>query len=155
MAITGGTDWTLIREVIDGTIDACEKLEKLMLDSGKGEYDTRPDRYPEETVGGFLGWFVMYPERTQREILRLRTRLNDDQPILSQLGRSLIYTAMACAEVIGLKDEKLRQEFRDLVPHCPSAGYSVESHLRAIPEIKNTWIVPCIEEALNKVRNVL
>ena len=135
MAITGKTDWGLIREVMNGTLDACEKLEDLAPDGSKGEYAVSPESFPQETVGGFLGRFVMYPERTQREILRLRARLGDEQPVLSQLGRSLVYTAMACAETIGLSDEKLKQEFPELKPHCDSAGQSVESHLRAIADI--------------------
>lgn len=146
------TNWQLIREVLNGTIDACAKIEKLHPDLAKGEYEARPDFQDDVSVGDFLNRFQRYPEGSQRDIVRLRSRLGCDQKHLTEIARALINTAGACAEIIGLPEEALSREVPDHEPHCGSAGKTIERQLKAIPEIQNGWMVRGVTQALEKFR---
>ena len=52
------TNWNLIREVINGTVDACEAVERLEPDLFKGEYEARSDFQADVNVGDFLNRFI-------------------------------------------------------------------------------------------------
>jgi len=146
------TNWNLIREVMNGTIDACEAVEKLEPDLFKGEYEARSDYQSDVNVGDFLNRFHDYPHGSQRDIIRIRSHLGCDQKHLGVFARALINTAKACAEAIGLDGDALSQEFPDLEPHCGSAGRTIEQQLKSIPQIQNDWMLTGITKALEQSR---
>ena len=63
------TDWNLIREVMNGTIDACQAVEKVGPDVRKGEYEARSDYQSDVNVADFLHRFHDYPHGSQRDII--------------------------------------------------------------------------------------
>ena len=142
------TNWDLIREVMNGTIDACEAVEKLNPDLWKGEYEARSDFQEDVCVGDFLNRFWAYPEGVERDIIRIRSRLGADQKHPPEVARALVNAARACAEAVGGDVDTLSKEVSSLEPHCPSAGKSVESQLRGIPKIQNGWMLTGIRKAL-------
>ena len=149
------TDWRLIRDVLNSTIDACERLEALAVTAAeKGDPRARLGDYEDGVaVGDFFTRFWQYPEGAQRDILRIRSRLHTgDQKHYSEYARALINTAMACAEAIGLSREELRREIAGFDAHCPSAGTSVVSQLTGIGDIYRKWMVPGITKAITEHR---
>jgi hypothetical protein len=146
------TNWDLIRKTINTTIDACEKLEALQItdcEKGNGKIN----------VGDFLSRFSAYPEGAARDIVRLRYRIADgvwykEQKYLRELAKALLNSAIACAEIIGLDEVGLKQEFDDHVAHCGTAGKSVASHLTGIGEIYLGWLIPEIEKSLKEWRSM-
>ena len=147
------TDWNLIREVMNGTIDACQAIEKVGPDVRKGEYEARSDYQSDVNVADFLHRFHDYPHGSQRDIIRIRSHLGCDAKHLSEIARALVNTAKACAESIGVSDDALSKECADLDPHCETAGKTIERQLKAIPEIQNGWMLSGITKALEVHRN--
>ncbi|MBD3175905.1 MAG: hypothetical protein GF320_12040 [Armatimonadia bacterium] len=148
-----GTDWQLIRRVLNDTITACEAIEQLAPDVCAGEYEARSEYQDDVNVADFLGRLWQYPEGSQRDIIRIRWALGRDQKHIPEIGRALINTAVACAETIGLEGDALGREWPDLEPHCGSAGRSVESQLLGIPAIQNGWMLNGIRRALEEARS--
>ena len=146
------TNWQLIREVLNGTIDACEAVEKLSADLFAGEYEARSEFQDDVCVGDFLNRFWQYPEGAARDIIRIRSHVGSDQKHLPEIARALINAAMACAEAIGVEGQAISKEVPGLEPHCPSAGKSVQSQLKGIPKIQNGWMLTGITKALEKFR---
>jgi hypothetical protein len=146
------TNWTLIRQVMNGTIDACEAVEKQALDLLAGEYEARSDYQEDVCVGDFLNRFWQYPEGAARDIVRLRSQLGEDQRHPSEIARALIQAAIACAEAVGLSEEALGREVPGFTAHCGSGGASVASLVRGIPNIQNGWMRTGITKALDEFR---
>jgi hypothetical protein len=149
------TDWQLIREAMNATIDACEALEALEVTAReKGDPEVRWGDYETGvSVGDFFTRFWQYPEGAQRDIIRLRASLDvGDQKHLSELARALIYTAAACAEVIGVSAKDLDLQDQDIESHCGSAKNSIRSQIEAIGRIYRTWMVPEIRNAIETYR---
>jgi hypothetical protein len=150
------TDWQLIREAMNATIDACEALESLEVTAReKGDPEVRWGDYEVGvSVGDFFTRFWQYPEGSQRDIIRRRSKLDiGDQKHLSELARALIYTAAACAEVIGVSEESLDSEVEGFESHCGSAHTSIRSQIEAIGAIYRQWMIPEITHALKTYRN--
>ena len=146
------TNWTLIRQVMNGTIDACEAVEKQAPDLFAGEYEARSDYQEDVCVGDFLNRFWQYPEGAARDIVRLRSHLDEDQKHPSEIARALIQAAVACAEAVGLSEDALDCEVPGFTPHCGSGGASVASLLAGIPDIQNGWMRTGITKALDEFR---
>ena len=149
------TDWALIRKVMNETIDACEAMDSLNITMEErcnpeirwGDFETGV------AVGDFLNRFQAYPEGSQRDIIRLRSKLNiEDQKYYTELARALMNTAAACAEVIGVPKEGLDKEASDFKAHCGSGGKSIRSQLEGIPKIQNGWMVHEVTLAIKKHR---
>jgi hypothetical protein len=137
---------------MNGTIDACEAVEKLSPDLFAGEYEARSDFQEDVCVGDFLNRFWQYPEGAARDIVRLRSRLGADQKHPPEIARALVHAAIACAEAIGLPEEALAAEKPDFEAHCGSGGHSVRSLLKAIPDIQSGWMLAGISRALEEFR---
>ena len=146
------TDWQLLRNVLNSTIDACEAIEKLAPNLEAGEYAARSSFQDDVSVGDFLERFWRYPEGAGRDILRVRSALGADQKYRPEIARALINTAIACAEAIGLPEEQLAQEAPNLTPHCGSGGKSVRSLLEGIGKIQKGWMLKGITKALAEHR---
>jgi hypothetical protein len=146
------TNWELIRKVMNGTIDACEAVEKLNPDLFAGEYEARSDYQDDVCVGDFLNRFWQYPEGAARDIVRLRSHAGADQKHPPETARALVNAAIACAETVGLSEEDLRAEKPDFKAHCGSGGRSVRSLLEGIPKIQNGWMLTGIRRALEEFR---
>jgi len=149
------TDWQLIRNTLSATVDACEKLESLAVtDAEKGDHRARVGDYADGVaVGDFFNRFCRYPEGSQRDIIRLRSRLNcGDQKYPTEFAHALVNTARACAEIIGVPPGDLSREVADFAPHCDSAGRSMESQLAGIGSIYTRWMVPSITKAVTEYR---
>ena len=146
------TNWDMIREAMNGTIDACEAVEKLNPDLFKGEYEARSNFQEDVCVGDFLNRFWHYPEGAQRDIIRIRSHLGSDQKHLSEIARALVNTAKACAEAVGVDGSAFPKEMSELEPHCGSAGKSIKSQLKGIPKIQNGWMLVGITKALDEYR---
>lgn len=149
------TDWQLIRDVMNATIDACEALEALDVTTAEkwdpearwGDFETGV------SVGDFFDRFWRYPEGAQRDIIRLRHRLElGDQKYLTEFGRALINAAAACAEAIGVQEADLDRRAEDFVPHCGSGAESIRSQLAGIGRIYQTWMVPEVRRAIRAYR---
>lgn len=149
------TNWNMIREVMNGTIDACEAIENLGPDMYKEEYEAGSDFQEDVCVGDFLNRFWGYPEGVQRDIIRIRSHLGSDEKRLSEIALALINTAKACAEAIGVDDGNLAKQVTTVEPHCASAGRSIESQLRGISKIQNGWMLQGIQKALAEHRKKL
>ena len=150
-----GTDWQLIRDTLNATIDACEKLEPLAVSiEEKNDPRARVGDYEEGVaVGDFFSRFWVYPEDAQRDILGLRYMLKpEDSKYHSELARALINTARACAEIIGVSSEDLDCEVKKYEPTCPSTGKSIRGHLAGISSIYANWMVPSITRAVTEYR---
>ena len=147
------SDWRLIREVLNGTIDACEALEKMGPDLEAGEYEARSDYQPDVNVGDFLARFWQYPEGAARDVIRIRSRLGIDQKKPSELARALVQTAVACAEAIGASQDQVSRSVEDFEPHCRSGGQSVQALLKGISAIQNGWMREGIAKALERHRS--
>jgi hypothetical protein len=152
MEIAMPTNWKLIREVMNKTIDACEAVDKLNPDLFAGEYEARSDYQDDVCVGDFLNRFWQYPEGAARDIIRIRAYLGMDQKYLPEIARALINSAVACTEIIGVAGETLSHEVTDFDAHCGSGGHSMQSLLTAIPGIQNGWMLTGITEALEDFR---
>ena len=146
------TNWQLIREVMNGVIDACEAVEKLNPDLFAGEYEARSDYQNDVCVGDFLNRFWQYPEGAARDIVRLRSHLGADQKHPSEVARALVQAATACAETVGLSDAALATEQPNFAAHCGTGGHSVQSLLSGIPKIQNGWMLTGITKALEECR---
>ena len=149
------TDWELVREVLNATIDACEALEALdVKPSEKGDPAIRwGDFDTGVSVGDFFQRFWRYPEGAQRDIVRLRAHLDvEDQKYLSELGRALINTAAACAEIIGVPPDDLDRPVDGFVPHCGSGANTMRGQLEGIGSIYRRWMVPEIKAAIQTYR---
>jgi hypothetical protein len=146
------TDWQLIRSVMNGVLDACERMEALQPDLYAGEYEVRSDYQEDVCVGDFLTRFWQYPEGAQRDIIRLRTALGCDQKHPAEVSRALVAAAMACAEAIGVPEEALGSEVEGFEPHCGSGGRSIRSQLEGIPAIQNGWMLTGVSRALAEFR---
>jgi hypothetical protein len=145
----------LIREVINATIDACEELEALAVTAQeKGDPRARWGDYQTGvSVGDFFDRFWRYPEGSQRDIIRLRSRLGiGDQKYYSEFARALINTAAACAEIIGVSDEDLDRQDEAFESHCGSAETSIRYQLERIGWIYENWMVPEITKAIEAYR---
>ncbi|MBN2713815.1 MAG: hypothetical protein JXR97_15460 [Planctomycetes bacterium] len=149
------TDWDLIRKVMNTAIDACAELDSLEISLDEkcnpeirwGDFETGV------AVGDFLQRFHKYPEGSQRDIIRLRSRLGfDDQKYRSELALALINTAAACAEIIGLSEDELDREDESFTPHCDSAENSIRIQLENIGVIYKGWMVPEVKTALKAHR---
>jgi len=149
------TDWDLIRKVMNETIDACEAMDALEITETEkknpeirwGDFETGV------AVGDFLNRFQAYPEGSQKNIILLRSKLDiEKQQYNEELAKALVNTAKACAEIIGIPKEDLDEEAVDLDSHCGSAGKSMRSQLKGIPEIQNNWMVHEVRIAIKKHR---
>ena len=149
------TNWNLIRKVMNETLDACEAMDALNItpeekcnpDIRWGDFDTGV------AVGDFLNRFQAYPEGSQGDIVRLHSELDiKNEKVCPELGRALINTAAACAEVIGVSEVDLENESSDFKSHCGSAGKSIQSQLEGIPKIQNDWMVHEVTIAITKHR---
>jgi hypothetical protein len=145
------TNWTLIREAMSGVIDACEALEKLPIDDPE-YWRARSDFQADVDVADFLTRFWQYPEGSARDVVRLRAALGCDAKHPNPLARALVNAAAACAEAVGVPEEKLSTEVEGFEPHCGSAGKSIESQLRAPAGIAAKWMVPGIAKAIEQAR---
>jgi|GEM_PF-4975639 len=146
------TNWKLIREVLNGTIDACEAVEKLRPDIMAGEYEARSSYQDDVCVGDFLNRFWQYPEGAARDIIRVRSQLGADQKHLPEIARALVNAAVACAEAIGLPEEATAKQLPEFEAHCGSGGHSVQSLLTGIPKIQKGWMLTGITKALAEHR---
>ncbi|MGC9346516.1 MAG: hypothetical protein ACP5JG_00130 [Anaerolineae bacterium] len=149
------TDWQLIRDVMNATIDACEELEALEVTAQeKGDPQARWGDYETGvSVGDFFDRFWRYPEGSQRDIIRLRSRLGiGDQKYYSEFARALINTAAACAEIIGVSQEDLDRQDEGFESHCGSAGTSIRYQLERIGWIYENWMIPEVTDAIKRYR---
>jgi hypothetical protein len=141
------TNWQLIRESLNGMIDACEALEKLPIDDS--DYWAAASNFqPDVNMMDFLDRFWRYPEGCARDIIRIRAHFGCDAKYPNPLARALVNTAIACAEAIGVPEEVLAREMPDLEPHCDSAGKSIASQVKAPVGIAKGWMVPGIARAI-------
>ncbi|MFA6109059.1 MAG: hypothetical protein WDA75_09825 [Candidatus Latescibacterota bacterium] len=141
-----------MREVMNGTIDACEAVEELDPDLFAGEYEARSEFQDDVCVGDFLNRFWQYPEGAARDIVRIRSLLEADLKHPPEIARALISAAVACAEAIGLSEEALATEVQEFEAHCGSGGHSVRTLLSAIPQIQKGWMLTGITRALEQFR---
>ncbi len=146
------TNWPLIRKVMNGTINACEAVEKLNPDLFSEEYEARSDYQDDVSVGDFLNRFWQVPEGAARDIVRLRSLMGADQKHPPEIARALVNAAVACAEAIGLPEEAAAAETPDFEAHCGSGGHSVQGLLTGIPKIQNGWMLRGITKALEEHR---
>lgn len=149
------TDWNLIREAMNATIDACEKLEKLEVkDSEAGDHRARWGDYENGVaVGDFFNRFWNYPEDASRDIIALKTKLNiEDRNLRPEIPRALIGAARACAEIIGVSPEDLDKTAEDFKAHCGTAGNSIKGQIDGIGSIYQKWMIPEITRAINEYR---
>lgn len=141
------TNWKLIRETINGMIDACEALEKQPI-ANPEYWDARSEFQSDVGVLDFLTRFWQYPEGCARDIIRIRSHFGCDAKSPNPLARALVNTAMACAEAIGVPENVMDKEMPTLAPHCGSAGKSIESQVKAPVGIAKGWMVPGITKAI-------
>ena len=141
------TNWKLIRETLNGMIDACEALEKQPIENS--EYrDARSDFQADVGVQDFLTRFWQYPEGCAKDIALMRSHFGCGAESPNPLARALVNTAAACAEAIGVPENIMTQEMASLEPHCGSAGRSIESQVKAPLGIAKGWMVPGITKAI-------
>jgi hypothetical protein len=151
----GRTDWSLIRRVMNDTIDACEAMDALDITmEEKNNPDIRwGDFESGVAVGDFLNRFQAYPEGSQRDIVDLRSKLDIEKQVgTEELAMALVNTARACAEAVGVSREDVDKDDADLDPHCGSAGKSIRSQLEGIPKIQRNWMVHEVTIAIRKHR---
>ena len=149
------TDWNMIREALNATIDACEKLEMLEVnDSEAGDHRARWGDYETGVaVGDFFNRFWTYPEDASRDIIALRSKLSiEDHSLRPEIARALVSAARACAEVIGVSADDLDKTADDFEAHCGTAGNSIRGQVTGIGSIYQTWMVPEISRAITKYR---
>jgi hypothetical protein len=146
------TDWQLIRDVLNGVINACEAIDRQRPDLESQEYEARSAYQADVSVGDFLNRLWRYPEGAARDIIRIRSRLGADQKYPQEVARALVNAAVACAETIGLGDGMVDRELPDFQPHCGSGGRSIRSILTGIPKIQNGWMLTGITRALAEHR---
>ena len=91
------TDWSLVRELMNAAIDACEAAERLGLrEADRGL----------RTSSGATVWDVMtsawtYPENVRYAVIRARHDVGDDAPYRPELARPIVAAAAVCAELVG------------------------------------------------------
>ena len=91
------TDWSLVRELMNAAIDACEAAERLEL--------READRGIRTGTGATV-WDVMtsawtYPESVRYAVIRARHDVGDDAPYRPELARPIAAAAEVCAELVG------------------------------------------------------
>src|SRR5688500_1490764 len=98
------TDWNAIRALINAAIDACEVVDHLGIaeDESSAIAWRTPDGV-EVSIADFLTSAWTYPEIVERELLRLRHRLNADAPYVDPLARTLVHVARAAAQLVGAR----------------------------------------------------
>lgn len=145
------TNWKLIRETLNGMIDACEMLEKQPIDDPE-YWDARSEFQADVGVLDFLTRFWQYPEGCARDIIRIRSHFGCDAKHPHVLARALVNTAVACAETIGVPEDILTKEMTSLQPHCGSAGKSIASQMKAPVGIAKRWMVPGVTKAIDQAK---
>ena len=146
------TNWKLIRETLNGMIDACEALEKQPIENPE-YWDARSEFQSDVGVLDFLTRFWQYPEGCARDIIRIRSHFGCDAKHPNPLARALVNTAVVCAEAIGVPEGVMPKEMTSLEPHCGSAGKSIESQVKAPVGIAKGWMVPGITKAIAQANN--
>ena len=91
------TDWSLIRELVAASIDACEAAEALQL----SESD-RMRAAGEDGVSVFDVWTSAwtYPENLTLQVIRTRHELGEDLPYVPESARVLENVGRLCASLV-------------------------------------------------------
>lgn len=143
-----GTDWKLIRELMNSAIDSCELIEKLDV-SGSERSATNKVGEQEVTVWEYLQSAWIYPENSSYMITRARHSLGENKPFTSELARTLQGTALFCSELIGATN--LDTPVKDINPHSTKEKSIRTLTLDLINWYKDDFVVG-IRNAIDKLR---
>jgi hypothetical protein len=113
-----GTDWQLIRELMNSVIDACEVVEKLELTPDERELALEASP---ASVWDALQSSWTYPENTLYEVIRARHQLGIDKPFTPESARAIVQSARVCAEIVGAGEAESIQEPVRKLSHWYSA----------------------------------
>jgi hypothetical protein len=91
------TDWELVRDLMNATIDACEAVEALRL----SEQDRARSTGDAVTVSDVMISAWTYPENLRYAVIRARHDLQDDARYFPELARVLVSSAALCGELVG------------------------------------------------------
>ena len=94
------TDWALVREMMMGAIDACERLEALGLGE-EDRYLTGEANGSTASVFDALTGAWTYPESVRYRLIAERSAAGVDRAYLPESARILRNVAEACAELVG------------------------------------------------------
>ncbi len=140
------TDWTLIRKLMNATIDACESAELLGVSEA---HRTLPTGTSDVTVQDVLTSAWTYPENTRYEVIRARQQLNDNRPYKIELARAVENVAQVCGELIGANNlsSPVRAD-----PLQPSMSRSVQEAAEGLARWYQEEMTPQLEHALRPER---
>lgn len=103
-----GTNWQLIRKVLNSAVDACEAVEN----AGVTEFDRGATFEVAGVTSGTMwdylqsGWIA--PENLRYAIIRARHELGEDKPYTNELSRIIEEAGRLSAELVGAEDTRTR-----------------------------------------------
>ena len=97
------TDWKLIKNLLNTTIDALESAESCG-DLREKSPELINVNGTQVSVFDFLQSAWTYPENLKYEIIRDRHDLNDDKAYTPELARALVEAAKLASELIGASE---------------------------------------------------
>jgi len=110
------TDWNLLRGVMNGAIDACERIEKLDLPEGQLGNSTVVNNRT-VSVWDHLQSAWTWPENSSYMVVRGRHQLAEDKAYTCELTRILLNAARFCSEYIGASS--IDTKIGNIDPHNP------------------------------------
>lgn len=142
------TDWQLIRKLVNSTLDACEAIDRMDIS----------DQERAVLMGGIAGeqgptvWDgLQSAENLRYSVIRGRGQLDDAAPFVQPVSRVLQQMGMLAAELVGA--EQLHIPLKGLDPYRPDSSTTLATEVENLAQWYEAFLVPGIEEVLNKARN--
>ncbi len=103
------------------------------------------------TVWDGLQSAYIAPENLRYSVIRGRGQLDDAAPFVQPVSRVLQQMGMLAAELVGA--EQLHIPLKGLDPYRPDSSTTLETEVENLAQWYEAFLVPGIEEVLNKARN--
>lgn len=142
------TDWELVRKLVNGTIDACEAVDKQgVTEENRGDTFKMDDGNPSATMWDYLQSSYTYPENLTYAVVRARHQLKSDKPYTTESGKALMAVGRLAAELVGAEDTTTKVQGCD--PHRPEIEESLEDMVNRLCGWYSGWMIPGVEKIMN------
>jgi len=145
------TDWQLIRNLINSTLDACEAIDQMNISDQERVVlmgGVAGEQGP--TVWDGLQSAYIAPENLRYSVIRGRGQLDDAAPFVQAVSRVLQQIGMLAAELEGA--EQLHTPLKGLDPYGPDSSTTLATEVENLAQWYEAFLVPGIEQALTQAR---
>ena len=139
------TDWKLIKNLVNATIDACEAAENLGI---QGEDKSREIEVngQQVTIWDFLQSYWTYPENLKDSIAIARHKIGEDRKFTSEIPRSLQKVGMLISELHGIED--LDTKVSGVDPFQPEKEISIRELVENLEDFYKNHCIPNLKKAM-------